>query len=193
MELYKLPQKYSGSDYIGVEGLKAKDGLDTEYVIQAVDAINREGNVCLQVCDANFVCGPKHVFHAATLALKAHEEKRGRANKMEVEIILYLSGKRQINEAISGVGITKKTREIAAMAAGDKKDVQRTLERLTDRLKATTDDRVLELTVRKRQLLQRLFEISDRELEIVTRGGKWETALLKLSMERGAMLDAFKK
>lgn len=179
---------------MAVEGFRLTEPLKIDKVLSQIQTITKERNVPLQIIQAKYLAGQRHAFHAGNLAVTAHQEKRARANRIEVEILLYLTGERQIGDAIAKAGVRKDSTEIVALALGpDEKAVQEAVTDLGKTLHAQPDDGLFEISNAKRGSLQELFEITDDELAIMTRKGDWKEGMLKCVMERGAMLDALKK
>lgn len=63
----------------------------------------------LQVVRHDRVVGPAHLRSAALHALRAQREGRMQANTVEVEFIRYLAGERQIQAAITKMGLPETT------------------------------------------------------------------------------------
>ncbi len=194
MQFYKLPSPLADYSWIAVEGLQIETPPKIDTVLDELQRIIKERKVSLQIVEAKYICGPRHAFHAGNLAVTAHNEKRARANKIEIELLLYLTGKRQIGEAIKSAGVKRGTRELAVIGLGpSQKAVQGAVNEVAKALRGQPDDKLLEVSKAKRSSLQKLFEISDEELALVTGSGDWKEGILKCVMERGAMLDALKK
>lgn len=194
MHLHKLPLKQSDFQWIGVEGLRLEEPLKVDKSLTDLQKISERREVPLQIIEAKYLAGPRHAFHAGYLALTAQSEKRARANKIEIEMLLYITGKRQIGEAIRDAGVKSGTTEIAVIALGpSEKALRGTLDEVARTLQGEEDDNLLEITALKKRSLQRLFEITDEELALVSETTSWRESLLKCVMERGAMLDALKK
>ncbi len=194
MQLHKLPVSKADHPYLGIQGVELDVPLDVDRTLAKLNRVSMRHDVTLQIVDARNICGAKHIFHAATLALTAHEERNSRAKKIELEILLYLSGKRQIGEAIQSMGVKNVTREVTIIALGSSEKATRSaLQDAVASLNGRTDDSALELTERKRARLQDMYDISGEELKLVTRNENWKEGLLKCVLERAAMLDALKK
>ena len=194
MQVHKLESPLEGYRWIAVEGLRLTEPLKIDKVLNQVQTLIQECKVSLQIIEAKYLAGPRHAFHAGNLAVTAYQEKRARANKIEVEILLYLTGKRQIADAITSAGVKRDTKEIVAIALGSSEDAVRTaVKDLCKTLHAHHDSNLLEISEAKRSSLQELFEITDDELALMTRDGDWKEGMLKCVMEHGAMLDALKK
>jgi tRNA threonylcarbamoyladenosine modification (KEOPS) complex Cgi121 subunit len=194
LQLHKLDFTFDGYRWTAVEGIRLTAPLKIDQVLNQIQTITQNRKVPLQIIEAKYLAGPRHAFHAGNLAVTAFHEKRARANRIEVEILLYITGKRQIGEAITSAGVRKETKQIAIIALGSSETaVQMAVEDLRKTLHAEPDDNLLEISRTKRRSLQELFEITDQELGLVTRNGDWKEGILKCVMERGAMLDALKK
>lgn len=194
MQVHKLDSQFDGYRWMAVEGLRLTKTLKIDQVLNQMQAIIQKRKVPLQIMEAKYLASPRHAFHAGNLAVAAHREKRARAKRIEVEILLYLTGKRQIGDAISSVGVKKNTKEIVAIALGPSENlVQTAIKDLKKTLQAQSDTKLLQISGAKRTSLQRLFGITDDEIALMTRDGDWKESMLKCVMERGAMLDAFKR
>ncbi len=194
MQLHKLPSPSGDYSWIGVEGLQVETPLKINKVLDDLQRIIKERKVPLQIVEVKYISGPRHAFHAGNLAVNAHNEKRSRANRIEIELLLYLTGRRQIGEAIKSAGVKKGTREIAVIGLGpSEKAVQGAVNEVAKTLRGKPADKLLEISKSKQSSLQKLFDISDDELALVTGTGDWKDGVLKCVMERGAMLDALKK
>ncbi len=194
MQLLKLDFPFKEYRWMGVEGFRLTKLLKIDKALDQMQTIIEERKVPLQIIEAKYLAGPRHAFHAVNLAVTACREKRARANRIEVEILLYLTGRRQIGDAINYAGVKRKTKEIVVLALGSSKDaVQSAVNDLGKTLHAQPDAKLLEISKAKLASLQEFFEISADELALMTRNGDWKEGLLKCIMERGAMLDALKK
>ncbi len=194
MQVHKLESPLEGYRWIAVEGLRLTEPLKIDKVLNQVQTLIQEHKVPLQIIEAKYLAGPRHAFHAGNLAVTAYLEKRARANKIEVEILLYLTGKRQIGDAITSAGVKRDTKEIVVIALGSSEDaVQTAVIDLCKTLHGQQDSNLLEISEAKRSSLQELFEITDGELALMTRNGDWKEGMLKCVIEHGAMLDALKK
>ncbi len=179
---------------MGVAGLKVTRPILAEKSLPSLQKAGNKWKSTIQVSRSECLCGPKHAFHAAYLAMTALDQNRARAKKTEVELLLYLAGKRQIGEAIQAIGVTPETRSLAVVTVGPtESSVKNSLMDAKRILGGVEDDEVLELNPSKRRVLQKLFDINTTELKTVSRGGDWREGLLKCVLERIAMLDALKK
>jgi len=64
------------------------------------------------VVDAESIVSIKHLICSIYFAIKAFKQKNNIANTLNSEILLYLSGHRQISKAINKVGLSSSTKAI---------------------------------------------------------------------------------
>jgi tRNA threonylcarbamoyladenosine modification (KEOPS) complex Cgi121 subunit len=112
-----------------------------------------------------------------------------------MEVLLFISGTRQISEAIKRVGITGKTARTAVLsvlpAASDQSKIADSLAMI---FLEKDDDSLLDkwTSLRKSRVL-RTFDVDDKELKAALRDGEVvEKAIERLAIERSAMLTIAK-
>jgi len=108
-----------------------------------------------------------------------------------MEILLFVSGTRQIAEAIKRVGITPKTRRTAVIGVlPGNSDQSKLAAFLGEIFGGKDDDSLLDRwTVLRKSKVVRTFGIGDKELKAVLRDGEAaEKAIERLAIERSAML-----
>jgi len=74
--------------------------------------------VCVQMVDLDKVAGSRYLLLATYNALKSFRSKQPISRTLSMEILLYVSANRQINEALRRSGVTADTRETAVIAVG---------------------------------------------------------------------------
>lgn len=147
-------------------------------------------NIPLQVFDANCITGTKHLLFATLNALNAFEQNQSISESLEVEILLYASGQRQISKAIDMIGLKQVTSEIAvAFVTANKEDVKGIEATISKIIPGKRDDRVLGFREKKVGHLIETFGITDVELEAVSKNRKsrWES-LVAIIVEKTALL-----
>ncbi|MBN1329795.1 MAG: hypothetical protein JXA54_10005 [Candidatus Heimdallarchaeota archaeon] len=70
-------------------------------------------NHSLLIINSDAIASVKHLLACILFATKAFEQKNNLAKSLAAEIILYLSGYRQISKAFQEVGLTTETQNIA--------------------------------------------------------------------------------
>jgi len=131
----------------------------------------------IQLLDARLVCGRDHLIAAGEHAERAMREGTAVAKSLPVELVVYASGERQINEAIAKMGIRDDTTEFAVVHFGG--DLALALEAL----RLTRDDAVLSVTPAK----LRSFGLTEAELSTVPPERQTD-----LVLERVALVDLLK-
>jgi len=72
----------------------------------------------LALADARAVCGALHLQQAAELAQRAHAGDYALSHTRASEVLLYLTGQRQVSRAIARAGLTPATEAMAWVAFG---------------------------------------------------------------------------
>lgn len=151
---------------------------DVDEFIKTMGDIARRHSVTIQALDADRTAGAEHLRFAAEKAMRSMREGRNIANDLGLEILLYASGKRQIERALQ-VGISPGRNNIAIIMVGD--DVERAGK---DIKKVVREAPVLDYDGRKKDLIVKAFGITDAEIEAVGEG-----KIPELVLERVALLD----
>jgi KEOPS complex subunit Cgi121 len=159
---------------------------DVDEVLQATRSA--EAGVFVQLLDASLVCGPMHLEQAARLARRAFQQARNSARELGLELLLYASGERQLDKALTKMGVTKKTTTLAVCVLGvdDGANVApaaAAVESALERFGWSRDDDVL---VAGNDKLRR-FGVTAAEIETVG-----ESRAADLVLERVALVDALK-
>lgn len=128
--------------------------------------------------DARAVIGRDHLESAICHAERARNEDRMASRSLDIETLLYLSGRRQVVDAIRVAGLRKGTREIALVLWNTQE-----MDGFLRALGWTRDDTVLKARGKSLELL------GIHELEQETAG---EAAAADLALERVALLDILK-
>ncbi len=109
--------------------------------------------------------------------------------KNEDRSCLFASGNRQINQAISMLGLKPQTAKVAVILFGSEEEVDHAEKRLGSLINGVRDDDVLEAKQEKTDGLMKAFGITKVELETLSGiGMRPEDVLTWLIVERGALL-----
>lgn len=76
----------------------------------------------LQILDPSWIVSEKHLKIALYHTMKAFYSKRNIAREKETEILIRLSGYRQINKALMMLGVKDSTEKILIFAFGEKQE-----------------------------------------------------------------------
>ena len=136
-----------------VEGLATVDDIDN--VLDQVSEIGADTGSTVQVFDARYIVGRRHLERAVTLAERERARGEAIARDPAVEILLYAAGRRQITRALE-IGLSPGTSPVVAIAVGGE-------ERAAARRLATLFDPAETLGQYDESRVCEFFEISSRE------------------------------
>lgn len=174
--------------YILIVGFKKVNIKDTEAFLGEMQR-KKPSNVEIQFFDVRFVASWQHLYFATLNALTAFKNKREISKNIALETMLYASAQRQIRKAMSLLGITPKTSEIAVLIIGENPEtVKSALQAISANINAQRDDTVLELSEEKKKIIKKTFGISELELSTVMKKDNLGDALTNLVIERMALL-----
>ena len=148
-------------------------------------------DVSVQLVDLDKVPGPRYLTLATVNAAKSFHSRQPIAKTLSMELLLYIAGEKQINEALRRVGITSETHRVAAIAVGGStREVLAAASLLKETLGRDEDDQLLDdwPQLRVENVLSG-FDIGAKELEAIARKGEpVHVALDRVAIERSAML-----
>ena len=147
--------------------------------------------VTIQLFDLDRVAGSRHILLATFNAVKSYKSKRRISRSLAMEILLFVSGTRQISEAVKRVGVSPQTRRTAALSLSSMNaDQSKIAKFLTGIFKDKGDDSLLEKwTSLRRATVLKTFGIGKKELKATRRSHeRTERAIERLAIERSAML-----
>ena len=149
--------------------------------INIEDAIKKLRKFCspCQIFDASVICGKEHILAACHHAEKAFEYKKNISNSLDMEILLYVAGKRQINEAIKFAGAKNNGKYVFLFYGKSLKEAKDFIHNLGLKI----DNSLLEPDIKK----IKKFGITEKELKTVSK-----SKYADLVLERIAMLDVIK-
>jgi tRNA threonylcarbamoyladenosine modification (KEOPS) complex Cgi121 subunit len=152
-------------------------------------------NASVQLVDLDRVAGSRFLLLATVNALRSFGSKQPISKTLGMEMLLYISGSRQISEAIKLVGTTPATKRIAALVVGtSKKDVNGSAQLITKLLnKENRDEMVDQWSDERLKNVRAVYDIGSKELQATVRKGEGSAkAVEHLAIERSALL-AIKK
>jgi tRNA threonylcarbamoyladenosine modification (KEOPS) complex Cgi121 subunit len=146
-------------------------------------------NIDIQFFEADLIATQEHLYFAVLNALQAFKNKANLSKSIAMEIMLYASAQRQIQKAIIRAGIQPQTHNLAIAIVGDNpKQIETTLEAVTESIGTEPDERVLDLTKNKETKIKKIFEITEEELKILENGDQ-KKAITNIIIERVALLS----
>lgn len=152
---------------------------DTSSFLDNLIAIATEHECVIQSFDARYIAGKSHLTLATEYSKRAFEREDSIAKNPAVELLLYASGRRQINRAME-MCITPETTGIVIVIYGEK---EATSSNLLRELILPSD--VIEPT-KNIELLCTFFDITPAELEVSS------ADIESLVLERVALLNLSK-
>lgn len=151
---------------------------DVGEFLKFLNNIAARHGVVVQALDADKLAGERHLKFAVEKAIRSFELGRNIATSLEMEILLYAAGTRQIGRALD-MGVRKGRNNVAIVVVGNKASIE-----IKERI---AEAPVLEYTKDKRDALMEFFGITD--LEVWAAG---EEKIPELVLERVALVDVIK-
>jgi tRNA threonylcarbamoyladenosine modification (KEOPS) complex Cgi121 subunit len=170
----------------GFENVKIKDTAEFLQTIRK----RQQQNTTIQFFNAELVATWQHLYFAALNALTAFRNESNISKNLAIEILLYASAQRQIRKAIALLGVKHDSTNIAMVIISENPNsIKSLLQRVTKQINAELDETVLTLSKRKVERLCNAFNISNIELETVTKKGDTQQAIVDLVIEKMALLS----
>ena len=175
--------------YVEITGFRNIMIGDAEEFVKAVRK-EKQQRVWVQFFDAELVATWQHLHFAVLNALLAFKNERNISKSVAMETMLYASAQRQIRRAIDLMGVKCDSANVAVIIIGESPDsVKAVLSVVSKRVGAEPDEAVLELSRKKAQRIREAFGIAEKELEAVMEKNNADQALVKLVIERMALLS----
>jgi tRNA threonylcarbamoyladenosine modification (KEOPS) complex Cgi121 subunit len=186
---FQLPEF---SAHLWVSGFASKPS-DFQLTLRAIR--EKYPQVSVQFVDLDKVPGSRYLFLATLNALKSFHSSQPVSKTLSMEILLFVSANRQIDEAIRLVGMTPDTKKTAAvLVAESEKEASGAAELLSQVLKQNSSDALLDhwSTERIENVLS-LYGIGSKELKAALRNSEPKAqAIERLAIERSALLTVRK-
>jgi len=155
---------------------------DIDSFLKKIKSISQQYNLVIQVFNADMIYDKIHLISAVEHANRAIEQKTDTTNSLEMEILLYASGERQLKLAIPKMGVKKGRGNIAMVfTSGKISDI--IIEQILNELDLKRDDKLLEGDINT----LKKFGLNNKEIETVN-----PDKYGHLILERIAMVDIIK-
>jgi tRNA threonylcarbamoyladenosine modification (KEOPS) complex Cgi121 subunit len=178
--------------YIAIAGFRGTKIANVDRFCKKVKTLKPAG-VEAQFFDARKIATWQHLYFSALNALTSFENKTNVSRSLAMEIMHFASAQRQIREAVSKIGISSESAEVAVAIVGARqKAIEKTLAMISRLLGGKRDDAVLELTPEKIREIREAFDISPEEFGAVGSGKESEQALVDLILERVALVSTLR-
>jgi tRNA threonylcarbamoyladenosine modification (KEOPS) complex Cgi121 subunit len=165
--------------------------VKTKNKDEFLKSINEEKSVDLdiQIFDAGIIATWQHLYFAALNALTAFKNNENFSKTLAMETMIYASTQRQIRKATEILGIKPNSTSMAILIIGDKPEKMKlALSRVSKKVNGKLDEEVLELTDEKMANIQKIFRISDEELEVIEKESNKKEALINMVVEHIALV-----
>lgn len=150
----------------------------------------KQQRVWVQFFDAELVATWQHLYFAVLNALLAFKNEMNISKNVAIEAMLYASAQRQIKRTIDFIGVKYTSANLAVVIIGESVDsVKACLSAISEHIGAEPDETVLDLSRKKAQKIRKAFRITEKEVEAVEKKNNAEQALVKLIIERVALLS----
>jgi KEOPS complex subunit Cgi121 len=156
---------------------------NVDKFIKKVNSFAKLNNVIIQVFDADMIYGKSHLLSSVEHALRAIKRESNRTKSLEMEILLYASGERQLKIAIQKMGIKKGKIKIVILILKNKynkkgKINKNLIEKMFDILSIYRCDKIIDgnYTTLKN------FGIDDNEIKTVSKLKYGDLILEKIAM-----------
>ena len=174
--------------YVEITAFRRARISKVEDLLKTVDR-EKPRHVWVQFFDAELVATWQHLYFAVFNALVASKNARNISKNPAMEVMLYASAQHQIRKAIDLLGVKCGLGDVAAVIIGENPEhVKAVLAAVSAAIGVAPDDAALELSDKKIQRIREAYEISDKELEAVKEKDNIGQALIKLVIERVALL-----
>jgi len=142
----------------------------------------------VQVINANYVAGPRHLCAAIENAIAAVKGGYALAKRIEMEILLAITGMRSVNNAIRTAGIKREVhRYVMVLLTKVPIRKQIVLERLA-RLQIEVLEEIKPLSFENAVRIARILKLSDNLLSSYTTASSFEEAVERACIERASAL-----
>lgn len=150
--------------------------------LKKISDLSQEYTIVVQVLNADMIYGEKHLISSVEHAIRAMKQETNTTNSLNMEILLYASGERQLKLAIPKMGVKKGKGNIALVFTNGKIP-EGNIDEILTKLGLERDDKVL---VGNRTTLKK-FGLKETEIETVKKD-KYGNLIL----EKVAMVDIIK-
>ena len=157
---------------------------DVDNFLKHISGFAEKNNLVIQAFNADVIYGKKHLVSAVEHAVRSMGQRTNTTNSLEMEILLYASGERQLKLAIPKMGVNEGNVGVAFVFFNEKQAVSDgKINEFLDKLSLEKDDKVLEgdeNTLKK-------FGINQNEMKTVKK-----SKYCDLILEKVAMVDIIK-
>ena len=155
-----------------------------DHFLDKITSFGKEKGFIIQAFNADVIYGKEHLISAVEHAKRAFENKTNSTNSLEMEILLYSSGERQLKLAIPKMGVVSGDSKVAFVFIKNKDGIiDNAVKEFLNHVSLKRDDKVL---LGNADTLKK-FGIKKNEIQTVT-----EDKYRHLILEKIALVDIIK-
>lgn len=128
--------EYGGQRLLVISG---RSGLKRDELLSSLASLEKRLRCPIQIMRAGRVFGKDHVESAFMKAVRAFANKDNVSDSLAMETMIYISGCRQIQEAVAFIGIGEDAPEVVCISTAD----ETCADDITDALALQVDDGLL--------------------------------------------------
>jgi tRNA threonylcarbamoyladenosine modification (KEOPS) complex Cgi121 subunit len=175
--------------YVEITGFRNVKIKDAEEFVEAARKETVQ-NVWVQFFDAELVATWQHLYFAVLNGMLAFENGRNISKSVAMEVLLYASAQRQIRKSLQIIGVKRDSANVAMILVGDNAEsVKTVLSAVSKRIGTEPCEAPLEVSEEKLLGIREAFGITGREIETIMEKRDVKQALVKLVIERMALLS----
>jgi len=161
---------------------------DFSEALEIIAAINARPSAICQCVDAKLVAGREHAIHAAKLCLEAFRNRENHVQKKELEFLLWISGKRNIEKAMLAFGIEGKGELfVVSASAKSRNEAERAMKRLVAELEIRALKEKRGRSAAEIRRIMEFYGIPEKSFAAFPKESR-ETVLEKLVLEKISLL-----
>lgn len=190
---------------IEISSTLTKDAIDNLVTNLVAQEKKFKPKSTILFIDARAVAGIRHLHACILNSLKGFAQKNNISKSLNVEILLYLSGYRQISKAIKRCGVSKTTHDILCVQITKDKLIKEASNHLFNFKQFFSENNIItknfqndidSIHIVDPKIIMKNLEITDEDINAIVGDNKDKTtqdqALEFLAIEKSAMLNLIK-
>jgi len=146
--------------------------------LRKINDFSKEKNILIQSFDAEYIYNKNHLISSYKHARRSFENKTNTCNTLEMEILLYAAGERQLKIAIPKIGVKKGDSSIIFIMIDKKCNLDKTVDTFLGFLGFKRNDNLLKGDVNT----LKKFGFKDSEIRTVSKDKYSDLVLEKVAM-----------
>jgi len=146
--------------------------------LKKIKEFSKEKNILIQSFDAELIYDKNHLISAYKHAKRAFENKTNTCNSLEMEILLYASGERQLKIAIPKIGVKKGNTSIVFIMINKEDEIDKIVDPFLELFDLKRSDNLLKGNI---NTLKKLG-FKDSEIRTVSKDKYSDLVLEKVAM-----------